>query len=369
MDQAALSQNCAIVDMHCHLAGIGAGGSGCFVSERLRRNWRFGIYLKTFGVTRRELEQQGDDLVADRVSSLLSESRRVSHAVVLALDGVVDATGQLDTNHTEVYVPNEFVFRATQRHPNLLFGASVNPCRKDALERLEWAKAHGAVLVKWLPAIMRFDPATPGLAPFYRKLVELDLPLLTHTGREGSFSAADEELCDPERLRLALRLGVKVIAAHAASSACYQGEPGPERLARLMREFPNLSADISALTQINKHGSLRRALARPEFRGRLLYGSDFPLINTALVWPWQYLFELGWRKTSAIARLSNPWDADVTLKEALGTPACVFENSLLTSPLNLRDSRRCSRFFNPQPRDPLGRGGDVSSPVPGFSHT
>jgi len=32
------------VDTHCHLAGLGAGGSGCFVSPRLRHNWRFNIY-------------------------------------------------------------------------------------------------------------------------------------------------------------------------------------------------------------------------------------------------------------------------------------------------------------------------------------
>ena len=40
-----------IVDMHCHIAGIGAGGSGCFVSPRLRHNWRFKIYLHSFGVS------------------------------------------------------------------------------------------------------------------------------------------------------------------------------------------------------------------------------------------------------------------------------------------------------------------------------
>ena len=44
-----------IVDMHCHIAGIGAGGSGCFVSPRLRQNWRFKIYLHSFGVSQKEL--------------------------------------------------------------------------------------------------------------------------------------------------------------------------------------------------------------------------------------------------------------------------------------------------------------------------
>jgi hypothetical protein len=29
----------SIVDMHCHIAGIGAGGSRCFVSRQLQNNW------------------------------------------------------------------------------------------------------------------------------------------------------------------------------------------------------------------------------------------------------------------------------------------------------------------------------------------
>ena len=43
-----------IVDMHCHIAGIGAGGSGCWVSPRMRNNFRFKIYLRSFGVSEKE---------------------------------------------------------------------------------------------------------------------------------------------------------------------------------------------------------------------------------------------------------------------------------------------------------------------------
>src|ERR1039458_10309374 len=56
-----------IVDMHCHIAGLGAGGSGCFVSPRLRNNFRFKIYLRSFGVSEKELLRQGDGLVGDRI--------------------------------------------------------------------------------------------------------------------------------------------------------------------------------------------------------------------------------------------------------------------------------------------------------------
>jgi hypothetical protein len=134
-------------------------------------------------------------------------------------------------------------------------------------------------------------------------------------------------LCDPERLRLPLSLGVKVIAAHIASTGKFQGERSTDRLVRLMREYPNLYADISSLTQINKHGYMKEALTRPEFAGRLVYGTDFPLINTALVSPWYYPFRLSLRQIVGILRTNNPWDTDVLTKHDLGTPTDIFARS------------------------------------------
>jgi len=312
-----------IVDMHCHIAGIGAGGSGCWVTPRLLNNWRFKIYLHSFGVSKKELTENGDGLVGDRISASLAQSKYVRKAVLLALDGVVDAAGNLDANRTEVYVPNEFVAAVCAKHTNLLFGASVNPYRPDALARLEWAKAHGAVLIKWIPNIMAIHPDDPRLIPFYKKMVELHLPLLSHTGDEDSFSRADNTLGDPAMLRLPLSLGVTVVAAHIASSGKYRGERGPDRLARLMGGYPNLYTDISALTDANKPGALKEALTKPAFRGRLVYGTDYPLINTTLVSPW-YSFHLTLREKWQIWRTKNPWDRDVLTKHYLGVPAETF---------------------------------------------
>ena len=105
----------------------------------------------------------------------------------------------------------------------MLYGASINPNRPDALARLEKAKSNGAVLIKWIPAIMAIDPADPNLTGFYRKLVELDLTLLTHAGQERSFAHADDKLGDPLRLELPLSLGVTVIAAHIATTGENEG--------------------------------------------------------------------------------------------------------------------------------------------------
>jgi len=243
------------------------------------------------------------------------------------MDGVVDDAGDLDRTQTEFYVPDEFVAAVCRRHTNLLFGASINPYRHDALSRLEWAATNGAVLVKWLPPIQRIDPADERLAPFYRRLAGLGLPLLTHCGQEGSFTRSAEAFSDPARLQLPLSLGVTVIAAHAATPGAHAGERDLDRLARLMTAYTNLLADISSLTQINKPGMLGEVLRRPEFRGRLVYGTDFPLINMPLVSPWYFPLNLKLGEMRRLARLENPWDRDVELKQALGVPAEVFAAS------------------------------------------
>jgi uncharacterized protein len=315
-----------IIDIHCHAAGIGAGGSGCFVSKALRGNWRYRAYLRSFGVTEREIAAEGDALVIRRLSETLAGSRMVSTAVLLAMDCVIDDNGKPDLDRTEIHIPNAFAAAQSRRFTNLLFGASINPHRCDALERIDAAVADGAVLIKWLPSIQHIDPADRGLVPFYRRLAENGLPLLTHTGAERSFTSARDELGDPDRLRLPLSEGVTVIAAHAAGNCSNNGERNFDRFIRLSALFPNLCADISALTQLNRPGQLKRLLCHTELHGRLLYGTDMPLINSAINSPWGHLFRLGPVRLRAILAEKNPWDRDVALKRALGVTSEIFDN-------------------------------------------
>jgi predicted TIM-barrel fold metal-dependent hydrolase len=316
-----------IIDLHCHTAGLGGGDSGCFISRELEESYKFSLYLRAFGTTRAELQAAGDGLLVDRIARHIDHSTRVSRAVVLAMDGPVDSRGELDRGKTQVYVPNEFVARQVAQHPQLLFGASINPLRHDALARLEWAATNGAVLVKWIPSVMHFDPSDPRIVPFYRRMKELGMPLLCHAGQERSFTAALDELCDPRRLRLPLEMGLTVIAAHIASTGANEGQRDTDHLRKMMSEFPNLHSEISSLTQANKLGYLREAVLDPVFHGRLCYGSDFPLVNTPLVSPWMFPLNLTREQMASIAALDNPWDADVTLKTALGVPADIFRRT------------------------------------------
>jgi predicted TIM-barrel fold metal-dependent hydrolase len=181
--------------------------------------------------------------------------------------------------------------------------------------------------MKWLPPVQAIDPADQRLIPFYLRLRELGLPLLTHTGSERSFTRHRDELGDPERLRLPLGLGVEVIAAHAGGNGKTDGERHCEIFLRLCKEFPNLRADLSAMVQPNRFSGLERVLRERELHPRLLYGTDMPLINTPAVTPFAFPLRLGLSKMLEIARVKNPWDRDVALKEALGVTREILANS------------------------------------------
>lgn len=316
-----------IIDMHCHTAGIGAGGSGAWISDQMRDNWKFGLYMRFFGTSEKEVREKGDRVLMDTIARSIRESAHVDGAVILAMDAAHTADGKLDKAACEMFVPNRFVGESVKAFPELYFGASVHPDRLDALQELTWSKQNHAVLVKWLPNIQNIDPSQERHVPYYEKLIELDLPLLTHVGAEDSFSKANNALGDPHLLRLALRLGVRVIAAHVASSGKSQGQDNVERLLEMMEEYPNLVADLSTLTQTNRRRHLRKVLNDDRLRGRLMYGTDYPLTNTPLVTPWQYPLNLTLRQLWQFGRMRNSWDRDVNLKAALGVRPEVFTMS------------------------------------------
>jgi len=313
-----------IIDFHAHVAGLGFGNSGCFISDEMRNNFRFKFYLMAMGTSLKELERDGDQVVFKKISDAVAQSKVVDKTVILSLDGVINKDGELDKNLTQIYVPNEYVYTQTQRYPNLLYAASINPYRKDAIERLIQAKAQGAVLVKWIPSIMYIDPADPAIIPFYTKMAELNIPLLTHTGMEKAFSHAKDELADPRRLALPLSLGVNVIAAHIATTGESDGEENFERILPMFKQYPNLYGDISSLTQINKLGYVKKVLAHPELEGRLIYGTDWPLQFFPLISPWYHLDEIKISEAFAISRMKNQWDRDVALKIGMGLNKDVF---------------------------------------------
>ena len=94
----------------------------------------------------------------------------------------------------------------------------------------------------------------------------------------------------------------------------------------MLRAILSIYTDVSALTQFNQPGVLKLALTRPEFSGRLLYGTDFPPISTPLVSP-RYSRHHSLRQKWAIWRTKNCWDIDSLMKHELGVSTETFARS------------------------------------------
>lgn len=282
-------------DCHVHLVGVGDGDSGIWlnpVMDRLSHPLQLAQKLVFLNAgCAHEDEGRVDESYVERMRNLVDGLPRGVRLVLLAFDHCYGEDGTPDPARTSFYTPDAYARHLAERHPDsFLWMASIHPYREDALEALDRAAGGGALGVKWLPAAMGMDPASPRCDAFYEGLRRHDLPLLVHCGRERAVHGARiQEFGNPLRLRGALDQGVRVIVAHCASLGrdrdLDQGEDGPwmssfDLFARLMEERRYeglLFGDISAMTQANRLPGLEQILIRPHWHSRLLNGSDYPL--------------------------------------------------------------------------------------------
>ena len=342
-----------LLDYHTHLIGLGTSGSGAFASPEMRSWWhitkriRFEVYVSAAGVT--DLDDADRQFVA-RLTDLVRHIPRHGRHLLLAFDKTYTPGGEADLKHTEFFTPNEYAFEVAAKAPDLFVPAiSVHPYRADAPQALEaWAK-RGARIIKWLPNAMGIDPADPQCDPYYKKVRELGLVLLTHSGEEKAVDGEEAQaLGNPLRLRRALDAGVKVIVAHCASLGSNPDLDDPEAepqtnfdyFVRLMEEKRYeglLFGEISATAQFNRlPGPLVTMLARTDLHARLVNGSDYPLPAINVLVRTGRLVDLGLITDEERDQLReiydyNPLLFDFVLKRALkdpktgrGFPASVF---------------------------------------------
>ncbi len=291
-----------VLDAHVHVVGLGTGGSGCRVGERLTsplnpaEYFRFTIYLEAAGITD---QSRADEQYMERLRELVRSQTPHGRLLLFAFDQVYGEDGVARPEESEFYTPNEYVTRLAAEAPDLFVPcASVHPYRPDAVDALEKAVAEGAAAVKWLPNAMGIDPSSPKCDPFYDAMARLRVPLITHAGEEKAVHAEEKQrLGNPLHLRRPLSKGVTVAVAHCASlgqNPDLDSAPGKpwvdnfDLFMRLMRESEwqgRLFGEISALTIFTRLGRpLKTMLENEGLHARLINGSDYPIpaINVLL---------------------------------------------------------------------------------------
>lgn len=341
-------------DSHVHLAGTGDSDSGIVVGPQLSSPLHPVQYVRRLFYMNAGCSHDApgrvDASYVERMRNLMDGFPAGAKLLLLAFDWFHDDAGRPQPEKSAFFVPDGYARRLAAAHGEVFeWAASIHPYRADAVAALEAAAAQGARAVKWLPAAMNIDPASPRCDGFYAAAARLGLPMIIHCGEEKAVRGSNTQpYGNPLRLRRALDHGVRVIVAHCASAgedvdldrgAAGAMVPSFELFARLMDE-PRyeklLCADISALGQRNRAGTaLRAVLARREWHGRLLNGSDYPLPGILPLVSPSALAADGLLDPAAVSPLEkirehNPLLFDFVLKRHLrvngaGFPASVFE--------------------------------------------
>ncbi len=276
-------------DVHAHLVGVGDSNSGAWANPKMDSLWNPLQYIqKIFYMNAgcvHDAPGQIDASFVARLENLMDGFPNSAQILLFAFDWAHDEQGRPQREASAFYVPNAYAARVAREHPTRMqWAASIHPFRKDALAALEDAVANDARAMKWLPAAMGIDPGSPRCDAFYRLLAKHDLPLITHAGHEAAVAGtARQDYGNPLKLRRALDLGVRVVVAHCASHGDDLDQTGKRRpsfdiFADMMdANRPGLYGDISAMPQFNRAEVLKAVLARPDWHGRLLNGSDYPL--------------------------------------------------------------------------------------------
>jgi len=303
------------IDVHVHLAGVGTQGSGCWVSPAFRRRPSFLGLRLLYGFGPGRMKSSVDQDWAELLSFLVEDSD-LDLAVVLGFDGVYDTRGKLDFDRSQMVIPLSWVFEVAERHHNLLPAPSINPYRADALDCLEEAIQRGAVMIKWLPIVQGFDPASPRTRPFLKRVAESGIPLLIHAGTgEVTFRTVDPTVGSLTSLIPALETGARVICAHTAAPLHYSREVSQLPLLReLLERYSNLWVDNSGLANPSRFLHLPRFINDPLIRERTLHGSDFPIPSGAAL----YLGRLSLKTVAEIHREKNGLQREYLIKSELG---------------------------------------------------
>ena len=279
-----------IIDIHIHIGGPGDSGSGCRMSHEFIFSPAFGAMLIALRASLFDLK---DEKIREIILSAINTSAKVDYAVFLALDGVYK-NGEYIESESHLLTPNDYVIEIAKTNERVLFGASVHPYRNKRvmLDEMQKCIDNGAVLFKWIPSSQQINPEDERCIPFYEFLSKENIPLLCHTGAEHAVPTSDfraNRFNDPRKLKKALNMGARVIAAHCATP--YFGGILPsdksyfnelmEMLRMSEKKKWNLYADISAFctpTRITYLGRINDRINEGSISpARFLYGSDFPI--------------------------------------------------------------------------------------------
>jgi uncharacterized protein len=303
------------IDCHVHIVGDGSSGSDCWFSlPSLWKKFLGRMMIKGLRLPTSTLKTGLDEHYVTNLLENVRESE-IDAAVILAQDIPYSHSGEKMPDEAQFYVPNEYVAELGRKYEEFIPACSIHPGRPDAMDELEKCIEAKMPVLKLLPNCLNIDYMERKYIPFWERMAEAGMILLTHTGGELTVKVYDPSFGDPKKLEILLDCGVTTIAAHSAGRSGIFDPDWTTDLIDLFKRFPHLYGDSSALSSINRARTLKHILA-VEIQSRIIHGSDYPVPVSGLG-P-MLMGMVSWNDYRNAAKIPNIIERDYQLKRSMG---------------------------------------------------
>ena len=298
------------IDIHTHLLSSDVAFQRSYDKLALR------FFAKKFGMDPKALVRDPYGEYTRALVESVRNSQHVEKIVLFGVDDRVDDTGRTLHKDITVCATNEDVAALYRGNEDVIIPFfSINPNRPDALGLIDRYADAGFRGAKFLQNYWGVDTREARYRPYFDKLAERGLPLIVHVGSESSVHSFKS--CESiEMLDHPLEAGVQVICAHMALS--YEPSRIFKALSKnpkhfndeyyllidMLKRYPNLYADISALLTPVRAKVLRHLSRQNDIHHKLLFGTDFPVPFSMVL----NSYDLPYRKRFELSREANPFD-------------------------------------------------------------
>jgi predicted TIM-barrel fold metal-dependent hydrolase len=309
------------IDCHVHIVGDGSSGSDCWFALPTPWNRLLGrMMIKGLGLPLSTLKHGMDELYAENLVNQIRSSE-LDAAVVLAQDIPYDTAGNPMLDDAQFYIPNDYVANLAQKHPEIIPACSIHPGRADAMDELDRCIEAKMPVLKLLPNCLNIDYADQRYLPFWKRMAEAGMVLLSHTGGEVTVKVYEASIGDPNKISNILDCGDTVIDSHSAGRSAIIDHDWTADLIGMFDRYPRLYADNSALCSPNRARTIKHILP-VEIQQRIIHGSDYP-VPVSGIGPWMSR-HLSWAQHRAIKKEENILQRDYLLKKSIGFEAATF---------------------------------------------
>ncbi len=313
-----------ITDMHIHIASLNQR-NGSFVSEKFKKSLTASHFYKSLGLTKSDIftkdPEDLDNLIIEKFLALIDQSK-IDHVMLLGLDAAYTKDGIIDQKNTKMITSENFLQTVKEKSKSIIIAPSIHPYRKDALSKLEELRSRGVKIIKWIPAAQNIEPDSHLCIPFYEKIKELNMAIITHTCIEHAVVSFSQDLNHMRRLELPLSLGVNIIAAHCATNLFIYERSQYPIWKKFIHKYDNLYGDISAFNVPTRIKYLKDIRESDELKSRVFYGSDFPIKSL----PISFLFHIGIKNYKEMKKIKNPLDLSYELAYSFFKDERIFSN-------------------------------------------